>query len=298
MSQAFKTFIKQDSGDYRYQSYEPLHIIGGDTDSAYIDLCGVFDSDSNEADVIKYADKLGESVNATFPEFMMDVFNCTDNQAKIISTEREVVSDKSFFSAKKNYMMHIIDKGGLKPKSEDDEYKIMGLAVRKSDTPKVVQDFLKQMILLIMDNAPYEEVHKFVYDFKAHYTSLHISEIGRPMNVKNINKYMDVFIKTGEMKGIPYHMRAAMFYNNLCGANDIKIRSGDKMKIAYITHPETNYIAIPADADVYPEFLTEIKIDWNAQWQTVEKKVIAYLKPIGYDPESRHKERLKDLIVF
>ena len=294
MNQSYKTFIQGAGGKMTYDTYVPKHIITGDTDSAYIDLSVLFDDKAVVDEVVQYADTVEDSINLRFPAYMQAVFNCNDQQAQLIKTQREVLADRGFFSAKKNYMMHVVDKGGI----AKDENKIMGLAIRKSDTPEVVRAFLKTMIEMVMAKKTYADIRKFLLDFKERYHSLPLLDIGRPMNLNTLRKYEQRLAATDSMKGIPYHVRAALFYNSECGSNDIKIRAGDKIRLVYIIHPRAKCIALPADADVLPSFLKTLRIDWESQWETVETKIFSYLKPIGYDPESRQISANKNLVVF
>ena len=108
MTSKFDTFIHNGLVPV-YQEYQSKYLIAGDTDSAYIDLSDVFKRDADPKDVIKFADYIGETTNASFRHFMKDVFNVPDERATIINTDREVVSDKSYFLAKKMYVMHVIN---------------------------------------------------------------------------------------------------------------------------------------------------------------------------------------------
>lgn len=292
--QQFKTFIPDSNGKYQYVTYDPRSIIAGDTDSTYVDLSPVFNQEDSEAEVISFADQLGITVNDSFPEFLKAVFNCSQAQAEVIETEREVVSDKSCFMGKKNYVMHVVNQDGV-PK---DKYKVVGLATRRSDTPKVIQDFLTEMLERVMDLESYEEIQAFIQQFKDQYSTLPLQKVGRPMTIKVLRKYEELFLAQNSMKGFSYHVRASLFYNSLCGPSDIQIRSGDKISIVYLNHPETNYIAVPVDAPHLPAAIDGLQIDWERQWETVQKKINLYLKPGGLDRESRQQKKVESLMSF
>jgi DNA polymerase elongation subunit (family B) len=289
-----KTFI-HNGVIQSYQEYETKYIIAGDTDSAYIDLGELFDKETPEEDVIKFADEIGAKTNDAFPDFMLDVFNSNRESSKVIQTEREVVSDKSYFlGGKKMYVMHIINNEGI----TIDKLKIMGVAIKKSDTPKIIQDFLRNLVEMLMDKESYENVRNYVDSFNESYYNKSFLEIGKPMGIKSLKKYEVKYEKVKNMKGFPYHVRAAMNYNSLCGMNDKKIVSGDKIRIVYLKHPKFKYIAVPVDIDVLPSFIDNLVIDWMAQWNTVVKKINIFLEPIGYDRSSRQKKKLGKLLVY
>jgi len=281
----------------RLLQYDATHVIAGDTDSSYVSLDSIFKPDASVDDVVSYANNLGIKVNQSFPRFMQRVFNVGENRMsfngeQVIVTDREVVADKALFKAKKNYMMHLVDKDGKRI----DKNKITGLEIIKADTPGCVQDFLLKAVLSIVDGADYETIRDMIAEFKSEYHEKTFQEIGRPMSVKVLKKCEDEYKTSGTMKGFSYHVRAAMFYNSLCGPNDIRIRSGDKIAICYIDHPDSKYIAVPIDADVLPDFVADMSVDWKTQWKTVEKKIGNYLKSLGWDIQSRQEDVLNQFI--
>ena len=288
----FETFVKNKDGIMERVTYVCQNVITGDTDSSYLDINEIGKYlNNNKEKITEVADKIADEVKQTFPNFMKDVFNVPDENLSIIDTEREIVSDKSYFLTKKRYIMNVRDKEG----EDTNEHKIMGLEIRKSDTPKVVQNFLTDLVNMIMDGNSYEDVNRLINEFYDYYTSLSVVDVGRPMSVKVFKHYEDLFNQTGELKGFPYHVRAALFYNKHCTNKDRKIRSGDKIRVTYIKHPETNYIAVPVDAQHYPDIVNEVKIDWNRQWETVHKKAQNYLRPINWDDAGIRESNLNDL---
>ena len=289
----FKTFIFNGLVN-AYAPYTPKNIIAGDTDSTYLSLEDVFDEGANPDDVVKFADNIGTKVNESFPQFMRDVFNVPPDRDNIIQTDREVVSDKSYFLAKKMYVMHVINLEGKKV----DKLKMMGVSIKKTDTPKVVQDLLKDIVEMLMNRRSYEDVRDHIEDFKERYHEMSLMDIGKPISVKSFSKYNVIYQKSKNMKGFPYHVRASIFYNNECSSSDMNIVSNDKVRIVYLKHPKYKYIALPVDADVLPEFAKRLVVDWEKQWETVMKKVNIFLTPIGYDMVSRQKTQIKKLITF
>jgi DNA polymerase elongation subunit (family B) len=293
MTSKFDTFIHNGLVPV-YQEYQSKYLIAGDTDSAYIDLGDVFDADADVKDVVEFADFIGKTTNDSFKHFMKDVFNVPDDRAEIIQTDREVVSDKSYFLAKKMYVMHVVNEEGV----DVDKLKMMGVSIKKTDTPVVVQNMLKDLVNMLMDRKSYEEVNKFITEFKAHYKTLPMLDIGKPIGVKSFTKYDTSYQKTGSMKNFPYHVRASIYYNELCGTNDLKIDSNDKVRIVYIKHPKYKYIALPVDVEEYPSFVDGLHIDWNTMWNTVQQKIDIFLTPIGYDRDSRQKTNIGKLLTY
>jgi len=281
-------------GGYKYGVYSSDSTIYGDTDSVYIDLGSVFDKDADEKDVIELADFIGDEVNKAFPAFMKDVFNVPEAWNSIITTEREVVSDKSIFLNKKKYIMHVINDEGITV----DKMKIMGVEIKKTDTPIVIQDFLKELIDMILNHAEFDDITAFVDDFKIKYFTMDMFTIGNPKTIRNLTKYEDKLEEQGDFKGFPQHARASMVFNAYSGDQDAPITSGAKIKIIYIKHKDMDYIAIPSDITKIPEFLEGVDIDYHKQWESVHRKVEAYLKPIGLDKKSRNEALTASLFDF
>lgn len=289
--QTFKTFIHNGLIPV-YQDYNPEYVIYGDTDSVYMDLSEIFERDEDKENVIEFSDKLGEDVNKTFPQFMSDVFNVSPERAEPIQTDREAVSDKSVFFTKKRYAMHVINNEGI----DCDKSKIMGLEIKKSDTPIIVQNFLHTIVDMLMDHRTYNDIKKFISDFKEEYQKQDITSIGIPTNIKTLNKYVEKY--DGSFKGFPWHVKASMIYNSLCSSSDVTIRAGDKIKIIYVIHHDIKAIAFPSDADMLPSFLDEFDIDWKRMWERIDKKLENYLKPIGYDKKSLQKTIVNQFVEF
>lgn len=289
----FFTFVKDKGTDaFVYREYEAPNIIAGDTDSSYADISSIAEKCRDEEQIVQIADDVADKVKERFPEFLEHAFNIPEKNRSIIDADREVVSDKSYFLGKKNYYMSLFDKEGDR---NNEEPKIMGLEIRRSDTPKIVQKFLQELIETITDGKTYEDVQELVENFKEKYMNSSILEIGRPMSVKVFKKYEDEYNKTGNMKSFPYHVRASLFYNSFCDSTHRKIRSGDKIRICYINHPHSSYIAVPVDGNDFPDIVYEVSIDWQKQWSTVQKKIQNYLEPINWDDIGLKKQALSDL---
>jgi len=272
----FPVLVQNDSGVELVQ-YDPKEVVYGDTDSAYVSLDKLFSKETPPETVITFANSLAKTVNQGFPPFMRAVFNCNEEQSHMIETERELVSDKSYFIVKKNYIMHYIDKDGV----AHDDYKVMGLATKRSDTPQIVKDFLDTMLHMLMDKKPFDDIEQAIVAFKAQYYQASFNDIGRPMAIKTLRPYEERYEKNQSMKGFSYHIRAVMYYNMMCGPQDLRINAGDKIRIVYIKDPDKKYIAIPADTDMLPEFVSKLEIDRDTQWVKVLKKINLYLIPIG-----------------
>lgn len=279
-----------ESETYEFKQVVVNHMIGGDTDSGMFTLQDVVSDDISDDDFVKIADSIGSNVNDSFPDFVMRAFNAPENRKHTVLTDREIVSDISFFLTKKRYCMHVINDEG-KPV---DKLKIMGLETKKSDTPKFTKDILMEMLRYFIGERSEKDVQALVKKRKLEYPNTPIANIARPISVKGLAKYTNIYAQTGSMHGFPYNIRAAMFYNSLCGPEDRKIVPGDKIGIVYINHPDTKYIGFPLDYPI-PKFVQEMEIDYTTQWEKVQAKIDAYIAANGWDFKSK-KEKARSAL--
>lgn len=289
----FEAFVKRDNDSgYDYTTYQTKYIVAGDTDSNYLLINSIVPKCKTADEIVEFADRISKQCNSLFPDFMKEIFNVTEENSNIIQTDREVVSNKSFFLSKKRYMMETFDDEG----SRIPDIKIKGLEIRKSDTPKIVQDFLKNLCMHMLNGRPYNVIKEYVNQFKKEYKEHDIVTVGRPMRLNVFRYYEEMYKKTGSMKNFPYQVRASLFYNSLCGSNHATIKSGDHVRLCYIKHPDSKYIAIPIDKLPHvPNEIWDLHVDWDRQWQTVQKKIESYLEPLGYDEKGQKEAQLKDL---
>lgn len=266
------------------------NLCAGDTDSGYFDISKKF-SDYPIDEIVEVADDVVREVDRKFPEFLKLAFNCPEDRLRSVRTEREVVSDRSFFATKKRYAMHIVDDEGKRV----DKMKIMGLEVKKSDTSKAAKRFLRKCIDMIIDGCSREELLDYKNEFKREFFTLGISEIGVPMPATKLTKYTNELKCSGSMKGFPYHYRAALFYNFMCGPEDREVYAGEKFYVCNIKNPDSKYIALPVALNKMPSFIDEVIIDYEAMWKKTDKKISNYMESLGWDLKSRMEKQAASL---
>ena len=296
----------------RYTASHPC-IIYGDTDSGYF-LTGA----SNKEDAVAIADEIAELVNASFIPFMQEAFNCQPEFDNIIAAGREVVAIRGLFQARKKYMLRVVDLEGFAV----DKMKAMGSEIKKSDTPKVIQKFLKSTVDLILDGKEYNDLVKFVNDERARLFSSEIDVedillFGTTKSANNLDHFTEAYFaeldgkpfKNASGSGkltIPGHVRAAINFNVLSkefeGADGKQITGGDKVKVFQLKPNDFDFptIAVPAETDSFPSWLTDnLLIDLK---QTEEKLVENKLKGIfaawGYEVPSPLRSRIASVLSF
>ena len=198
-------------------------IIYGDTDSVYFSAWPMIKTDVqagtmewNKDVCVKLYDSIADSVNESFPSFMERAFHCPREMGAIIKGGRELVASQGLFIKKKRYAVLIYDLEGKRLDTHDKpgKLKAMGLDLKRSDTPKTVQDFLSEILLDVLTGATREKIIEKVKEFKLAFKDRPAWEKGTPKRVNNLTKYTAEEARLGKAN-MPGHVRAAMNWNNL-----------------------------------------------------------------------------------
>ena len=91
---------------------------------------------------------------------MSKAFHCPNTRGDVIRGGRELVASKGLFITKKRYATLIYDLEGYRQDVEDKPGKIkaMGLDLKRSDTPVFIQDFLNELLLMVLTKKTEAEV--------------------------------------------------------------------------------------------------------------------------------------------
>lgn len=244
-------------------------VIYGDTDSCYYNTFT-----NNIDDAIAVADATAEGVNDSFPQFMREAFNCQPEFDNLIKAGREIVGRRGLFQAKKKYIIKVVDMEGKRV----DKLKSQGSEIKKADTPKVIQAFLKHTVDMILDGKDYDTLAEYVNSQRATILKkgVNVFSLGVAKQVNNLDKYTAEYNAPGTFRSanggkltIPGHARAACNFNAVQEQFDKgakPIRSGDKVLIYYLAKNQYEFkaIGIPAEATRFP--------DWFADNFRIDKK--------------------------
>lgn len=289
-------------------TYQPTTttILLSDTDSCYFKT-----NATNKEEAVEIADFIAEEVNSRFPAFMRSTFNCQPGHDTLIKAGREIVGSRGLFlNAKKKYTIKVVNEDGFD--LTEPKLKTVGSEMKKADTPKVIQDFLKDLMNIILDGGEYAQVETFI---NQHRSKL-IRAIENPIALgvaKQINK-LDAFYaewqrteKQGKGKvKLPGHVRAAINYNELAqeldpGASKL-LRSGDKGLIFYL---EPNYrqlksIAFPADLDFLPSwFFENFKINKTlTEEKMIDSKLERIFEALRWEIPTPQKSMVRKMLKF
>jgi DNA polymerase elongation subunit (family B) len=250
-------------------------IIYGDTDSCYFSAWPVLKKEVEEGRMewsketcIALYDGIAEQVNQSFPAFMEQAFHCPREMGAVIRGGREVVASKGLFITKKRYAVMIIDKEGKRVDidGKPGKVKAMGLDLKRSDTPVVIQNFLSDILHDVLTGAGKEQVVEKIREFKYAFKERPGWEKGSPKRVNNLTMYGKKEEREGKAN-MPGHVRAALNWNNLRKMNgdnySLQIVDGMKTIVCKLKSNALGWTSIgyPTDEIHLPAWFKELPFD-------------------------------------
>lgn len=301
-------------------------IIMEDTSTPYFFANGILVHNSNYfatgaenvGDAVMIADEVGNSVNETFPDLMRNSFLCTEGYDTLIGCSREIVAERALFQARKKYIAKVVNKDGF----PCNKIKAMGSEIKKSDTPKKIQKFLKDTVSRILDGQTYNQVCEFVNDqrkkmFKQKITPSEIILLGASKSANNLETFTEAFYaelegkpklaKNGKSKlTIPGHVRAAIQYNVLLEEfNDTvskPIQNADKVKVFELCDNAFKFktLAFPADMTQFPQwFLDNFEVNLKiSEEKLITNKLEGIFSAMDLDVPSPQNSLINSVLQF
>jgi len=300
------------AGTYDYQGPS---VIYGDTDSIYYSMYPVYKQEIddgtiewNKDKVLQLYDEVANQVNESFPDFMKTFFNVPRKEGEIIVAGRENCATMGIFIKKKRYAMLIYDDDGERRDVDGKPGKIkaMGLDLKRSDTPKYMQNFLSEVLLKILTDGTRENVIDMVKEFKKEFRTKPGWEKGSQSRVNNLTSYKNrvnaakkAMARDMNMGGdkskrdkvhLPGHVSAALNWNMLRELNQdryaVEIVDGMKCIICKLK-PNTfklKSVAYPIDATKIPQWFQDLPFDHELMEQTiVDKKLDNLIGVLKWD---------------
>jgi DNA polymerase elongation subunit (family B) len=271
------------AGDYDHKG---TGIVYGDTDSVYFTAYPLVQKEVEEGKMtwtkescIELYDKIADEVNKSFPRFMYEAFHAPDNKGRIIKGGREIVASKGLYITKKRYAALIYDLEGVRHDidGKPGKVKAMGLDLKRSDTPKYVQDFLSDVLLMVLTDKQEPEIIKFIQDFRLKFRERPGWEKGTPKRVNNLTEYVRKEQRLGKAN-MPGHVRAAMNWNNVKkmykDQHSMDIMDGAKVIVCKLKNNPLGYtsIAYPVDELRIPQWFKDLSFDDEAMEQAIINK--------------------------
>jgi DNA polymerase elongation subunit (family B) len=280
-------------------------VIYGDTDSCYFSAYATLKKDIeknlipwNRESVVELYDTIGETVNGTFVKFMQEAFHVPRTRAEVIKAGREIVASKGLFITKKRYAVLYYDKEGKRADTEGKPGKIkaMGLDLKRSDTPVVIQDFLSEVLTKVLTGVSKEEILQYITDFRTEFKTRPGWEKGSPKRANNITEYAAKEKKAGKTN-MPGHVRASLNWNTLKRMMDDKysmqVVDGMKVIVCKIKDNPMGYtsVAYPVDELRLPQWFKDLPFN-DAEMETtvIDEKLGNLIGVLEWDISSTRSD--------
>ena len=258
-------------------------MIYGDTDSCYFSAWPILKDDVNSGKLewnidkcITLMDQVCEQANTTFPEFMLKAFHCPKSRSDVIAAGREIVAQSGLYITKKRYAALVVDNEGFRTDTDGKPGKVkaMGLDLRRSDTPVFMQQFLSEILLMVLTDIPQADVLERITQFRQEFSERPGWEKGSPKRANKVGHYQRLEQKQGKAN-MPGHVRASINWNTLKRMNGDKysqeIVDGMKVIVCKLKQNPLGYtsVAYPTDELRIPEWFKELPFDDTAMAETI-----------------------------
>jgi len=273
-------------------------IIYGDTDSCYFTAWPMVKTEVEDGRMewsaetcIALYNSIADQVNDSFPGFMEQAFHCPREMGSVIRGGREIVARTGLFITKKRYAVLYIDKENKRVdvNGKPGKVKAMGLDLKRSDTPVVIQEFLSDLLNKVLTGTQREDIVARVREFKYIFTERPGWEKGSPKRVNNLTKYGKEEQRLGKAN-MPGHVRAALNWNNLRRMNSdnysMQIVDGMKTIVCKLKSNALGWTSIgyPTDEQHLPQWFKELPFDHVEMEATVvDQKIDNLLGVLGWD---------------
>jgi DNA polymerase elongation subunit (family B) len=280
-------------------------IIYGDTDSCYFSAYKTLEKEITagqlpwtKESVIQLYDQIGEEVNSTFPQFMLDAFHVPKSRGEVIKAGREIVGSKSLFITKKRYAVLYYDKEGKRSDVDGKPGKIkaMGLDLKRSDTPEFIQNFLSDVLELVLTGATEQQVLDHISEFRIRFKARPGWEKGSPKRANNITDYQAKEAKAGKTN-MPGHVRASINWNTLKRMYGDKysmgITDGAKVIVCKLKPNALGFtsVAYPVDELRLPQWFKDLAFDHAEMEQTIiDNKLSNLIGVLNWDINSTEEK--------
>jgi DNA polymerase elongation subunit (family B) len=257
-------------------------MIYGDTDSCYFSAWPILKDDVESGKLewskekcITLMDQVCEQANTTFPDFMYKAFHCPKSRSDVIAAGREIIAQSGLYITKKRYAALVIDNEGFRTDTDGiGKVKAMGLDLRRSDTPVFMQDFLKELLTMVLTDVPQADVLERITVFRKEFQQMPGWEKGSPKRANKVGHYGRLEQKQGKAN-MPGHVRASINWNTLKRMNGDKysqeIVDGMKVIVCKLKQNPLGYtsVAYPTDELRIPEWFKELPFDDAAMAETI-----------------------------
>ena len=258
-------------------------VIYGDTDSVYFSAWPTLKADVESGKVpwstenaIALYDQVADAVDGTFADMMAKAHHCPKSRSDVIAAGREIVAESGLYITKKRYAALVVDNEGFRTDTDGKPGKVkaMGLDLRRSDTPVFMQEFLSELLLMVLTDKPRDDVLERITVFRKEFSERPGWEKGSPKRANKVGHYRRLEEKQGKAN-MPGHVRASINWNTLKRMNGDKyseeIVDGMKVIVCKLKQNPLGYtsVAYPTDQMRLPEWFKELPFDDSAMAETI-----------------------------
>jgi hypothetical protein len=201
------------------------------------------------------------------------------------------VASKGLFITKKRYALLYFDKENKRQdvNGKPGKVKAMGLDLKRSDTPRVIQEFLSEILDDVLNGAERDRIVTKIREFKYRFTERPGWEKGSPKRVNNLTMYGEREQREGKAN-MPGHVRAALNWNTLRRMNSdnysMAIVDGMKTIVCKLRPNPLGWTSIgyPTDEQHLPQWFRDLPFD-DAEMEAtvVDGKVDNLLGVLDWD---------------
>ena len=280
-------------------------IVYGDTDSSYFSAYNTLKEEIDKGNipwdkdsVMALYDQICDEANTTFPKFMSETFHCPKSRSDVIAAAREIVASKGLFITKKRYAVLYYDIEGKRVDTEGKPGKIkaMGLDLKRSDTPVVIQDFLSNVLEMVLAGKEQQEVLDYITEFRTEFKTRPGWEKGSPKRANKITEYGNKEKKQGKAN-MPGHVRASINWNTLKRMEDDKysmtITDGAKVIVCKVKDNPMGFtsVAYPVDELRLPEWFKKLPFnDAEMENSVIDEKLGNLIGVLEWDISSTRSD--------
>jgi len=156
--------------------------------------------------------------------------------------------------------------------------KAMGLDLKRSDTPAFMQEFLNELLVMVLTDKTEDKVMERILQFRKEFRSMDSWRKGTPKRVNNLTNHTKTFERTGKCS--VGHALAAINWNRLKDMHNdqhsISINDGMKTIVCKLKRNPMGITSIgyPTDEQRIPHWFKELPFDDDAMEQAIITKKI------------------------
>ena len=252
-----------------------------DTDSCYFVLDDLVKFHNIKAvedgkitkDFHKIVDGVTDYLNTEIIKWGEKVLNSKDCR---FIFKREKICDVACFFKKKRYVLHVLDDEGIAA----NDFKYVGVEVKRTTMPPSLKPLVKNIIETMMLTQNQQKTNHVVGDVYDKFIKLSVEDIAEVSGIRGLERYTTLCDGFKTAKGMPHHVKAAYYYNELIKRLDIekkyeKIQSGDKIRHMAVKTPNRFGIKKIAYKYYYPEEFKQIfQPDYEAMFEKIVYSIV------------------------